>query len=472
MFKKVLVANRGEVATRVVRACKELDIDTVVIFSEADATSLYVKKADEAYLVGPGPIAGYLNIHRIVDLAEKVGVDAIHPGYGFLSENPGFPKLCKKMGITFIGPSSASISDMGDKVRARKIMKNVGVPVLPGSEGNIRDIDEAVEIADKIGYPVMVKASGGGGGRGLRVVRHRDKLNDAIEVAKSEAKGAFGVTDVFLEKFLEDSHHIEVQILADNFGNTIHLRERDCSIQRRHQKFIEIAPSLLLNNDIRTKMSEAAVTAAKAANYNNAGTVEFLVDKEKNFYFIEMNTRLQVEHTITEEITGIDIVKKQIEIAAGKTLNIQQKDVKINGYAMECRICAEDPKNNFMPNAGTVTAYYSPGGIGVRIDGTIYKDYVIPGFYDSMVTKLIVTGTDWKEVVSRMQRSLEEFIIRGIKTNIPYLRKIMHDDEFKEGKFDTGYIDRKPELFDYEEFEDPTDKVAAISAAIAAYHGF
>ncbi len=472
MFKKVLIANRGEVATRVVRACKELDIATVAIFSEADATSLYVKKADEAYLVGPGPIEGYLSIHRIVDLAKKVGVEAIHPGYGFLSENPKLPRLCEKMGITFIGPSSNSISDMGDKVMAKKMMKSAGVPVLPGSEGTIKDIDEALEIADKIGYPVMVKASGGGGGRGLRVVKHRDALNDAIDVARSEAKGAFGTTDVFLEKFLEGSHHIEVQILADNFGNIVHLGERDCSIQRRHQKLIEIAPSLLLDDNTRSRMHEAAVTAARAANYCNAGTVEFLVDKENKFYFIEMNTRLQVEHTITEEITGIDIVKKQIEIAAGITLNIQQKDVKINGYAMECRICAEDPKNNFMPNTGTVTAYYSPGGIGVRIDGTIYKDYVIPGFYDSMVTKLIVTGTDWKEVVSRMQRSLEEFIIRGIKTNIPYLRKIMHDDDFKEGIFDTGYIDRKPELFDYEEFEDPTDKVAAISAAIAAYHGF
>ncbi|MEE9590933.1 MAG: acetyl-CoA carboxylase biotin carboxylase subunit [Thermodesulfobacteriota bacterium] len=472
MFKKVLIANRGEVATRVVRACKELDIATVAIFSEADATSLYVKKADEAYLVGPGPIEGYLSIHRIVDLAKKVGVEAIHPGYGFLSENPKLPRLCEKMGITFIGPSSKSISNMGDKVMAKKMMKSAGVPVLPGSEGTVKDIDEAVEIADKIGYPVMVKASGGGGGRGLRVVRHRDELHDAIDVARSEAKGAFGTTDVFLEKFLEGSHHIEVQILADNFGNIVHLGERDCSIQRRHQKLIEIAPSLLLDDNTRSRMHEAAVTAARAANYCNAGTVEFLVDKEKKFYFIEMNTRLQVEHTITEEITGIDIVKKQIEIAAGITLNIQQKDVKINGYAMECRICAEDPKNNFMPNTGTVTAYYSPGGIGVRIDGTIYKDYVIPGFYDSMVTKLIVTGTDWKEVVSRMQRSLEEFIVRGVKTNIPYLRKIMHDDDFKEGIFDTGYIDRKPELFDYEEFEDPTDKVAAISAAIAAYHGF
>ncbi|MFQ5328363.1 MAG: acetyl-CoA carboxylase biotin carboxylase subunit [Thermodesulfobacteriota bacterium] len=472
MFKKVLVANRGEIATRVIRACKELDIETVAIYSEADATSLYVKKADEAYQVGPGPINGYLNLHAIVDLADKIGADAIHPGYGFLAENPRFPKVCERRGITFIGPSSASISNMGDKVRARTMMIKAGVPLLPGSEGAVKDLDEASRVAADIGYPVMVKASAGGGGRGLRIANTEDELQGAFEAARSETKGAFGSTDVFIEKYLVGPHHIEVQILADNHGNTIYLGERDCSIQRRHQKLIEIAPSLLLDDTTRVKMGEAAVKAARAADYTNAGTVEFLVDEKLNFYFLEMNTRIQVEHTITEEVTGIDIVKKQIEIAAGKELDISQEDVLVRGYSMECRICTEDPKNNFLPSTGTVTAYYSPGGIGVRIDGALYKDYEIPGYYDSMVVKLILTGGDWNEVVARMHRALEEFVIRGVKTNIPYLRKIMHDDEFRAGKFDTGYIGRKPELLVYDEFEDPTDKVAAISAAIAAFHGF
>lgn len=472
MFKKVLVANRGEIATRVIRACKELDIATVAIYSEADATSLYVKKADESYLVGPGPIEGYLNIHRIVDLALKVDVDAIHPGYGFLSEKPSFAELCEKNGITFIGPTSKAIANMGDKVKARELMKKANVPIVPGTEGSLKDMDEAKAFAKEIGYPVMIKASGGGGGRGLRVARDEKGLIKNMEIARSESKAAFGVSDVFIEKYIEKAHHIEFQILADKHGNIIHLGERDCSIQRRHQKLIEIAPSLILDNATREKMGNAAVTAAMAANYTNAGTVEFLVDDKRNFYFLEMNTRIQVEHTITEEITGIDLVKKQIEIAAGKPLSIKQGDILIRGFAMECRICAEDPKHNFRPNGGRVTAYYSPGGIGVRIDGAIYKDYVIPDYYDSMVAKLVVRGMDWNEVVRRMHRSLDEFVIRGVKTTIPFLRKIMNDPDFRSGNFDTGYIDRKPELLDYAEFEDPIDKVAAISAAIAAYHGF
>ncbi|MBI3398850.1 MAG: acetyl-CoA carboxylase biotin carboxylase subunit [Deltaproteobacteria bacterium] len=472
MFKKVLVANRGEIATRLIRACKELGIATVAIYSEADATSLYVKKADESYLVGPGPIEGYLNIHRIVDLALKVGVDAIHPGYGFLSEKPSFAELCEKKGITFIGPTSQAIADMGDKVRAREMMKKAGVPIVPGSEGSLKNTDEAAVFAKEIGYPVMIKASGGGGGRGLRVARGEKELVKNMDIAQSESRAAFGISEVFLEKYIERPHHIEFQILADKHGNVIHLGERDCSIQRRHQKIIEISPSLILDADLRDKMGMAAVKAAKAANYVNAGTVEFLVDDKKNFYFLEMNTRIQVEHTITEEVTGIDLVKKQIEIAAGKPLNMGQDKVKARGFAMECRICAEDPKNSFRPNSGRVTAYYSPGGIGVRIDGAIYKDYVIPGFYDSMVAKLVVRGRDWNEVVSRMHRSLDEFVIRGVKTTIPFLRKIMNDPDFINGNFDTGYIDRKPELLNYAEFEDPIDKVAAISAAIAAYHRF
>ncbi|MBI2400081.1 MAG: acetyl-CoA carboxylase biotin carboxylase subunit [Deltaproteobacteria bacterium] len=471
MFKKVLIANRGEIATRVIRACKELGIPTVAIYSEEDATSLYVKKADESYMVGPGPIQGYLNIHRLVDLATKVGVDAIHPGYGFLSENPRFPQLCEKKGITFIGPSSQTITDMGDKIMARNMMKKAEVPILPGTEESIKDVDEAVAFAKEIGYPIMVKASGGGGGRGLRVARTEKELIDAITTARKEAGAAFGVSEVFLEKYLDKPHHIEFQIFADKFGNTVHLGERDCSIQRRHQKLIEITPSLILTDDLRKRMGAAAVKAAKAANYTNAGTVEFLVDADKNFYFLEMNTRIQVEHPITEEVTGIDLVKKQIEVAAGLPLGFTQEDVKVTGFAMECRICAEDPKNNFFPSFGRVTAYYSPGGIGVRIDGAIYKDFIIPSCYDSLVAKLVVRGTTWNETVSRMNRCLDEFVIRGVKTTIPFLRKIMEDPDFRKGDFDTGFIDRKPDLMDYDEYGEPTDLVAAIAAAIAAHHG-
>ncbi|MCK5235500.1 MAG: acetyl-CoA carboxylase biotin carboxylase subunit [Deltaproteobacteria bacterium] len=472
MFKKVLIANRSEIATRVIRACKELKIPTVAIYSEEDSTALYVKKADEAYAVGPGPLKGYLNVHGIVDLAKKMGCDAIHPGYGFLSENPKLPRLCEKRGITFIGPSSESISKMGDKITARKVMTAAGVPVVPGTEEGVASIEEGLKWADEIGYPVMIKASGGGGGRGLRVANERSEFANQFEMAKKESAAAFGDSEVFLEKYLVRPHHIEFQILADKFGNTIHLGERDCSIQRRHQKLVEIAPSLLLTEDLRARMGEAAIKAAKATNYVNAGTIEFLVDENLDFYFLEMNTRIQVEHPITEEITGIDLVKKQIEIAAGKPLTIKQEDVKLQGCAMECRINSEDPKNNFMPNSGRVTNYYSPGGIGVRIDGAVYKDYVIPDCYDSMIVKLIVTGANWEEVLSRMDRALEEFTIRGVKTTIPFLRNIIKDKDFREGNFDTGYIERKPELMEYSEHGEPTDLVAAISAAVAAYHGF
>jgi pyruvate carboxylase subunit A len=471
MFDKLLIANRGEIASRIIRACKELDIPTVAIYSEEDATALYVKKADESYMVGPGPIQGYLNIHRIVDLAMKVGVDAIHPGYGFLSENPRFPLLCEKMGITFIGPTSKTIKEMGDKVMARELMKKAGIPVLPGSDHCIEGIDEAIALAKEMGYPVMVKASGGGGGRGLRVANNPKELANAFETAKKESKAAFNLSEVFLEKYIENTHHIEFQILADKHGNIIHLGERDCSIQRRHQKLVEITPSLILDEDLRARMGAAAIKAAKATDYVSAGTVEFLVDKERNFYFLEMNTRIQVEHPITEEVTGIDLLKEQIDIAAGKPLDYTQEDIKLTGYAIECRICAEDPKNNFLPSFGRVTSYYSPGGIGVRIDGTLYKDFIIPSCYDSLITKLIVTGTTWEETVKRMHRSLDEFIVRGVKTTIPFHKKIMEDPDFMSGNFDTGYIDSKPELMDYKEYGEPTDLVAAISAAIAAHHG-
>ncbi len=472
MFNKVLIANRGEIASRVIRACRELDIPTVAIYSEADSTSLYVKKADEAYMVGPGPVEGYLNIHRIIDLATRIGVDAIHPGYGFLSENPRFPLLCERRGITFIGPSSRAIASMGNKVMARQMMKKAGIPVLPGTDGPVKDTEEALEWAERIGYPVMVKAAGGGGGRGLRIARDPKELENALETARKESRAAFGVSDVFLEKYIENPHHIEFQILADKHGNIVHLGERDCSIQRRHQKLVEIAPSLILDENLRRTMGEAAVEAARVVDYTNAGTVEFLVDSKKNFYFLEMNTRIQVEHPVTEEITGIDLVKKQIEIAAGKPLDFGQEDVRRFGYAMQCRINAEDPKHGFLPNSGKITAYYSPGGIGVRIDGTVYRDYIIPPHYDSLIVKLIVTGSTWDETVRRMSRSLDEFVIRGVKTTIPFLRNMMNDEDFRCGNFDTGYIDRKPELLQYYEYGEPTDIVAAISAAIAADYGF
>ncbi|MDH4262350.1 MAG: acetyl-CoA carboxylase biotin carboxylase subunit [Spirochaetia bacterium] len=471
MFKKVLIANRSEIATRVIRACKELDIATVAIFSEPDSEAIHVKKADEAYLVGPGPVEGYLNVAGIVELAQKVGADAIHPGYGFLAENPKLPLFCEKKGITFIGPSSEVISLMGDKIEAKRSAIKAGIITVPGSEGSVTTDEEALKICENIGYPVMVKATGGGGGRGLRVVNSRDELINSISVARSEAKGAFGNTEIFIEKYIERPHHIEFQILADKYGNTIHLGERDCSIQRRHQKIIEIAPSLILDEKLRQKMGEAAIAISKSVNYTNAGTVEFLVDKNNDFYFIEMNTRIQVEHTVTEAVTGIDIVKKQIEIAAGLPLEIKQEDVQIRGYAIECRINAEDPKKDFMPNVGKVSAYYSPGGIGVRIDGAAYKDYVIPGYFDSMLAKLTVSGMTWQETVARMRRSLSEFTLRGVKTTIPYQLEIMKNEKFIKGDFDTSFIAENPQLMEYKEYRDSLDIILALAAAIAAHEG-
>ena len=471
MFKKVLIANRGEIATRVIRACKELNIATVAIFSESDREAIHLKKADESYLVGPGPVEGYLNITGIVELAKKVGADAIHPGYGFLAENPKLPSFCAKKGVTFIGPTSEVIALMGDKIAAKQNVIKAGVPTVPGSEGSVRSDEEAFDICELIKYPVMVKATGGGGGRGLRIVNSRGDLKNAIAVARSEARGAFGSTEVFIEKYIEKPRHIEFQILADHHGNTIHLGERDCSIQRRHQKVIEIAPSLVLDEKLRKEMGEAAIRVAKSANYTNAGTVEFLLDKDRNYYFIEMNTRIQVEHTVTEAITGIDIVKKQIEIAAGLPLGIKQEDVSIRGFAIECRINAEDPKKGFMPNTGKVTSYYSPGGIGVRIDGSIYRDYVISGYFDSMLAKLTVSGMTWEETVARMRRSLSEFVIRGIKTTIPYQLEIMKNEKFITGDFDTGFIADNPQLLEYREYRDSLDLVLAMAAAIGAHEG-
>ena len=469
MFKKVLIANRGEIALRIIRSCKELNIATVAIHSEADATTLYVKKADESCLVGPGPIAGYLNIYRIIDLAKQRGVDAIHPGYGFLAENYEFAEACEENGIVFIGPSPKAIMEMGDKIFARKMMMNAGVPVVPGIDHGISSLKEAEQIASEIGYPVMLKASAGGGGRGLRLCHNPEDLKRGYDQARSEALKAFGKDDVYLEKYIVSPRHIEFQILADNYGNIVHLGERDCSIQRRHQKLIEVAPSPFLDSELREKMGQAAVTAAKAVGYTNAGTIEFLVDRNKNFYFLEMNTRIQVEHTITEEITGIDIVKEMIKIAAGEKLEFTQNDIQINGAAIECRINAEDPRNNFLPATGRLTAYYSPGGFGVRIDGNVYRGYLVPPYYDSMLAKLTVWGRTWDEAVDRTIRSLDEFVIRGVKTTIPFYRMIMRDDKFRRGEFDTHYIDNNLDALVYEDENDKLDLVYAIATAIAAH---
>jgi pyruvate carboxylase subunit A len=471
MFRKILVANRGEIAMRIIRGCRELNIATAAIYSDADSTGIYVKKADESYLVGPGPVKGFLDMKQIVDLAKRIGADAIHPGYGFLSENEKFAHLCQASGITFIGPSPKAIHLMGSKVKAREIATQAGVPIVPGTEGGVSSTEEALGFARHAGYPVMIKASAGGGGRGLRVVRSDDELRDNMETAAREAEAAFGDGSVFLEKYIERPHHIEFQILADKHGNVIHLGERDCSIQRRHQKLIEIAPSLVLTPKLRAQMGEAAITIARSVQYDNAGTVEFLLDQEGHFYFIEMNPRIQVEHTVTEQITAIDIVRNQISIAAGKPLEIRQKDVTLQGHAIQCRINAEDPRNNFLPCTGTVTAYLSPGGIGVRIDGAVYKDYTIPPYYDALLAKLTVRGRTWEETVSRMRRSLEEYVLRGVKTTIPFMMNIMMEPDFRSGHFDTAYLETHPELYHYEESEEPEDLVLAISAAIAAYEG-
>ncbi len=470
-FKKVLIANRGEIASRVIRACKELGIKTVAIYSEADAQALYVKKADEAFPVGPGPIAGYLNINRLVDLAVTTGADAIHPGYGFLAENPRFPEICEKRGVIFIGPSSKTIAMMGDKIESKRLMMSVGVPVVEGSEGGLGSEEEAVSVANKIGYPVMIKASAGGGGKGIRICYSDAELIKNFLLSRIEAEKFFGNPEVFIEKYIEKPHHIEFQILADNYGNIVHLGERDCSIQRRHQKLIEIAPSLILTDAMRKEMGESAIMAAKACKYRNAGTIEYIVDRNRNYYFMEMNTRIQVEHTVTEMITGIDIVGEQIQIAMGKELDIKQEDVTLRGYAIECRINAENPIKDFTPSTGRITAYYSPGGIGVRIDGAVYKDYIVQPFYDSMIAKLTVSGRTWEETVRRAQRALEEFVIKGVRTTIPFQFKIVQDEDFISGNFDTNFIDERPDLRDYKPQKDPFDRILAISAAVSAYYG-
>ena len=476
MFRKVLVANRGEVALRIIRACKELGIKTVAIYSEADVRSLYVKKADEAYLIPGDPLRAYLDYVRIVDLARQVGADAIHPGYGFLAENADFARYCRRRGITFIGPTPEQIDTFGDKVKAKKVMSEAGLPVIPGSPEPLKDTLEALKVAKDIGFPVMLKAAYGGGGRGMRVVRSQEELEGAFESAYREAEAFFGKGDLFVEKYLDNPKHIEVQVLGDKYGNIVHLGERDCSIQRRHQKLIEIAPSPALPQDLRMKILGNAVKALMKVEYENAGTLEFLVDVKKGeYYFIEMNTRLQVEHTITEAITGVDIVEAMIRIAAGEPLPFLQSDITFRGYAIEFRINAEDPEKGFAPSPGKITAYYSPGGPGVRIDAGVYKDYIIPPYYDSLIAKMTVWALTWEKAVARSRRAIDEFIVRGVPTNVSLYREVVRDPDFLKGDFGIRFLEEKLESGEYD-FEvegeiDREDIVLAISAAIAAHYG-
>ncbi|MCF7820974.1 MAG: acetyl-CoA carboxylase biotin carboxylase subunit [Mariprofundaceae bacterium] len=471
MFKRILIANRGECAIRIIRACSELGIESVAVYSEPDSHALHVKKADKAILIGPDPVKSYLNIHRIVDIALKAKCDAIHPGYGFLSENPDFAEAVNKAGITYVGPSPEAIANMGSKTAARTAMLAAGVPCIPGTEASLTSADEAVEIANEMGYPVMLKAAAGGGGRGIRRCDNDSEVVENYAITQREAMSAFGNDELFMEKCIVEPRHIEFQILADSHGNCVHLFERDCSIQRRNQKLIEIAPSNYIDNDLREKMGAVAVQAAKAVNYVNAGTVEFLVDKNHDFFFMEMNTRLQVEHTITEAITGVDIVVQQIRIAAGKKLPFTQDELSFKGHAIEFRINAEDPQNGFFPTPGRITRYHSPGGPGIRVDGCVYPGYQIPPHYDSMCAKLTVWGPTWKHTVTRSQRALKEYDIRGVKTTLAYYRQIAASEMFLDGQFDTGFMDRHPELLDYKPFEAREDIAAAVAVAIAAHAG-
>ncbi|MBM4103141.1 MAG: acetyl-CoA carboxylase biotin carboxylase subunit [Planctomycetes bacterium] len=444
MFEKVLIANRGEIALRIIRACKEMGITTVAVYSEADKDSLHAKFADEAICIGKAPSKeSYLSIPAIMSAAEIANVEAIHPGYGFLSENTHFVEVCESNNITFIGPPPEAIRKMGDKSVARETMKKAKVPVVPGSDGVIIDEKEAIKTAEKIGYPVMVKASAGGGGKGMRIARNRKDLISGFHMARTEAHAAFGNSEVYIEKYIDHARHIEAQILADKFGNTIHLRERECSIQRRHQKLIEETPSPAIDNKLREKMCDVAVKAAKAVGYFSVGTVEFILDGQNNFYFMEMNTRIQVEHPITEMITGVDLVKEQIRVAAGKKLTILQRDITCNSHSIECRINAEDPDNNFMPSPGKVTKFIHPGGPGVRLDTHLYEGYTIPSYYDSLIAKLIVHAEDRKSAIVRMKRALREFTIEGIKTTIPFHLKVLDQEDFQKGKYSTKFIEEK-----------------------------
>lgn len=443
MLNKVLIANRGEIAVRIIRACRELGIKTVAVYSTADKNALHAKIADEAVCIGPPQSKdSYLNMREIIAACELTGADAIHPGFGFLSENAHFARTCEKCGITFIGPRPESIEMLGDKAQAKETMKNAGVPVILGSEGAIKSIAETKELADKIGYPVLVKASAGGGGRGIRIVQSESELESQMTAAKQEALSCFGNDEVYIEKFIENPKHIEIQILADNFGNVVYLGERDCSMQRRNQKVLEETPSPVMTEELRRKMGESAVAAAKVCGYRNAGTIEFLVDKHLNYYFMEMNTRIQVEHPITEAVTGVDLVKWQLLIAGGEELTIKQEDIKIQGHSIECRINAENPEMNFLPSPGVIKSLYVPGGPGIRIDSACYQGCEISPYYDSMIAKLIVHASDRETAIAKMRWALSEFIVDGVSTNIDFHLKLIRREEFLNGDYDNGFLGR------------------------------
>lgn len=443
-MNKILIANRGEIAVRIIRACKEMNIKTVAVYSEIDRDAMHTRLADEAVCIGPANSAkSYLNFKNIIEAANITGADSIHPGFGFLSENSQFAKICEESNIKFIGPSYKVIELMGNKSNAKELMKSAGVPVVPGSEGSLKGIKDAITIAKKIGYPIILKAAAGGGGKGIRVANSEEELANSYNVVKQEAKLSFNDDEIYIEKFIKDPRHVEIQVLADEYGNVIHLGERDCTIQRKHQKIIEETPSTAIDEKIRNKMGEAAIKAVKTSGYTSCGTVEFLVDSDKNFYFMEMNTRIQVEHPITEERTGVDIVKEQIKIAGGEKLKLKQKDIEFRGCSIECRINAENPSENFMPCPGTISGVNFPGGNGIRVDTAIYEGYIIPSTYDSMIAKIIVRGSNRNEAISKMKRALEETVIEGVDTNIDFLFQIIKNHNFIRGDFDTSFIENE-----------------------------
>jgi acetyl-CoA carboxylase biotin carboxylase subunit len=472
MFKKILIANRGEIAVRVIRACHEMGIAAVVVYSDVDRAALHVRKSDEAYPIGAAAASeSYLNIPKILDVARRSGADAIHPGYGFLSENAKFARACADAGVKFIGPTAAAMEAMGSKTRARQAMEKVGIPFVPGTSRGVESFEEAERVAVRIGYPVMLKAAAGGGGKGMRLVYAPEQLKSSLEAARSEAERSFGDSEVYIEKAIVNPRHIEMQVLADEHGNTVYLGERECSLQRRHQKVLEEAPSPIVDADMRRRMGEVAVRVAQAANYTNAGTVEFLVDHEKNFYFLEMNTRLQVEHPVTELITGLDLVHLQIRIAAGEKLPFQQEDLSIRGHAIECRIYAEDPDNNYFPSPGKISLLLEPSGPGIRVDSGMYEGWSVPIDYDPLLAKMIGYGTDREQAIARLTRALSEYFVGGIKTNISLFRRILGDADFRAAKLDTGFLDRMLQRTDENRAASRDAEVAAIAAGMFAVLG-
>lgn len=444
MLKKILIANRGEIAVRIIRACREMGIKTVAVYSEADKTALHTKLADEAICIGPAiSTKSYLNVKAIIEAACLTGADSIHPGFGFLSENNSFAKMCDEIGIKFIGPKPEIIELMGNKSKAKETMKSVGVPVVPGSDGLIYTMQEAINISNQIGYPVIIKASAGGGGKGIRIAYSEEELRKAYEIVKQEALNSFNDDSIYIEKFIENPRHIEIQIMADEYGNAVHLGERDCTVQRKNQKMLEETPSGVIDSRLREKMGAIAVKAVKEVGYTNVGTIEFLVDKNKDFYFMEMNTRIQVEHPVTEMVTGLDLIKEQIRIASGEKMKYRQRDINFNGHSLEARINAENPYKNFMPSPGTIEELHLPGGNGIRVDTAVYSGYKVPQNYDSMIAKVIVHGKDRNESIAKMKSALSEFVISGIETNIDFLLKILNNENFVNNEYDTSFIEKE-----------------------------